>query len=276
MNVQASLRAAIFVLVIVFGLGVGITAITFTLISRRRHSAEVPNSGADEAALYLVFSRLSHRLKTAGEVVRGHLRGFTDELPDDGERWRVARRTIFEEATQISDSVERLDLVVRLGMDGQPRVMEPVNIAATIEDLMIGLGPAADEKGILLGGVEGGLENYVSGDTSAIREALSNILENAVAHGIEGTEVTAEISSKNSSVNIRIRDTGQGMTTEQLEQLFDPGGRGYRPGSSRGTGMGLVLSKMLIEMHGGQITASSKVDKGTTFDISLPDRRNNR
>ena len=273
LQVQATLLAFILVLIGAFVLGLVVASIVYLLVFRRRRTDGAPSRTDDEAALYIVFSRLSHRLKTAGEVIRGHLRGFTDELPDDGERWRVARRTIFEETTQITDSVERLDLVVRLGMDGQPRIMEPVNIAATIEDLMIGLGPAADERGILLGGVEGGTENYVSGDAAALREALSNILENAVTHGSKGTEVTAEISSKNSVVNVRIRDTGPGMDEERLARLFDPGARTYRPGASRGTGMGLVLSKMLIEMHGGKIVASSTPGEGTSFDITLPLRR---
>ena len=60
------------------------------------------------------------RLKTAGEVTRGQLHGFSDVLPQDAERWRVARRAIMEEASGINRLVERLDLVVRLGMAGHP------------------------------------------------------------------------------------------------------------------------------------------------------------
>ena len=75
-----------------------------------------------QESLYLVFSRLSHRLKTAGEVIRGHLHGLNDELPRDAERWRVARRAISDEASGIDSSVNRLDLVVHLGMAAQPLV----------------------------------------------------------------------------------------------------------------------------------------------------------
>ena len=273
-QVQATLLAFILVLVGSFVLGLVVASIIYSLVFRKRRTGDAPSRSDEEDALYIVFSRLSHRLKTAGEVIRGHLRGFTDELPDDDERWRVARRTIFEETTQITDSVDRLDLVVRLGMDGQPRVIEPVNIAAIIEELMIGLGPAADERGIHLGGVEGGTGNFVSGEGAALKEALSNILENAVTHSDEGTEVTAEITSKNGEVTVRIRDTGPGMDEEQLAKLFKPGASGgYRPGSTRGTGMGIVLTKILIEMHGGTIVASSTPGEGTSFDITLPIRR---
>ena len=272
-EVRASLQAAIVVLVATFVLGGVIISIIYSRVFRKNPVVQALPRSADETTLYLVFSRLSHRLKTAGEVIRGHLTGFSEELPSDGERWRVARRTIFEEASEISSSIERLDLIVRLGMDGQPNVMEPINLAATIEDLMLGLGPAADERGVLLGGVAGGVENYVSGDATAIREALSNVLENAVAHGVAGTEVTVEIASKNDSADICIRDTGEGMDQQQLDRLFEVGARDYRPNSARGTGMGLVLSRMLIEMHGGSIVASSDPGAGTTFEIKLPLRR---
>ncbi len=86
LQVQATLLAFILVLIGAFVLGLVIASIVYLLVFRRRRTADGPSRTDDEAALYIVFSRLSHRLKTAGEVIRGHLRGFTDELPDDAER----------------------------------------------------------------------------------------------------------------------------------------------------------------------------------------------
>ena len=71
----------------------------------------------------------------------------------DAERWRVARKAVSDEATTINSLTERLDLVVRLGLSGQPLVMEPVNVPRMLEDLMVDLGPSADAKGIVLGGI---------------------------------------------------------------------------------------------------------------------------
>lgn len=120
-----------FVGLLVAALAVG--ALVAWLLTRRRRG-RLPNVEAGEKeVLYLMFSRLSHRLKGVGEVVRGHLRGFSEELPRDAERWRVARRAISEEVSEVDGLVQRLDLMVRLGMSGQPLVMEPVNVAALLE-----------------------------------------------------------------------------------------------------------------------------------------------
>ncbi|MDA1278479.1 MAG: HAMP domain-containing sensor histidine kinase [Chloroflexi bacterium] len=268
-------RLPAFIALIIGVLIVG--AILGYFIRRRISSNATPSQiPATDANLYLAFSRLSHHLKSSGEIVRGHLRRFTNEVPSDAERWRVARRTIFDEANQITAMVERLDLLVRIGMTDQPLVMEPINVPGMIEDLMMGLAPAADEKGIVLGGVvesTGDPQPIVSGDPSAFREVFSNIIENAIVHGSSGSEVAAELHNSSGRVRIRIRDTGPGMSDEQLRTLFRPGAREHQPGVRSGTGMGLYLCKLLVELHGGTVTASSKPGSGTMFEIDLPLRR---
>lgn len=274
--VESGLLLFIAILLGAFVVGLVLASVAWRVLARRRREESARTPGDEREPLYLAFSRLSHRLKTAGEVIRGHLHGFTDELPTDAERWHVARRAIFDEATQITGAVERLDLVVRLGMVGQPLVMEPVNVAQLMEDLMIGLGPAADSRGVLLGGVvqdSTRSDPYVSADSAALREAFSNILENAIVHGKNGSEVTADIAGRDDRLVVKISDTGGGMDAELLEALFEKGGRRYRPRSSQGTGTGLYVSKLLIELHGGSITATSQPGQGTTLEITLPTRR---
>gem|GEM_PF-458310 len=121
------------------------------LVRRIRRKGPLKSGTDVNEALYLTVSRLSHQLKNTGEVIRGHLHGFTDQLPQDEERWRVARRVIGDEALEVGNLTQHLDLMVRLGMSGQPLVMEPVNIPLLLEDLMINLAPAAEAKGIVLG-----------------------------------------------------------------------------------------------------------------------------
>ena len=250
-------------------------AATWLLMRKGRVSGGSVESHEKED-LYLVFSRLSHRLKTVGEVIRGQLHGFSDELPRDPERWRVARRAISEEATEIYSLTERLDLVVRLGMAGQPLVMEPVNVPRLLEDLMVALGPAADAKGIMLGGIvsepERGLP-YISADRMALTEVFSNLIENAVKHNGPGTEITAAVKHRNNQLTVRIADTGQGIAPEILAGIFEKGSRAYRPGAVGGTGMGLHLCKLLIELHSGDISVTSTNGQGTEFRITLPLRR---
>lgn len=241
---------------------------------RRRHTPSVVPD--EQGEMYLVFSRLSHRLKTVGEVIRGQMHGFSDELPDDAERWRVARRAVAEEATEINSLTERLDLVVRLGMAGQPLVMEPVSVPRLLEDLMVDLGPAADAKGILLGGIlnsSGEEMPYISADPMALKEVFSNLMENAVKHNGSGTEITADVKQQKNQMLVTISDNGHGVSPEVLKGIFDKGSRKYRPGTAKGTGMGLYLCKLLVELHGGQISATSTEGQGTEFQITIPQRR---
>ena len=274
--IQTDIYSLLGLAAVIFAVGGGVA---WWLIRRRRRLV-LPVQAEDPGSMYLLFSRISHRLKTVGEIIRGHLHGFSDELPQDGERWRVARRAISDGASDIDSLVNRLDLVVRLGMSEQPLIFEPVNIPMLLEDRMVDLGPAADSKGIMLGGIVSSSdpeESYViSADPEALNEVFSNLLQNAVKHNGSGTVISAEVKHQNGRIQVRISDDGSGMSAGVLETIFDKGSRSYRPGRTGGTGMGLYLAKLLVEMHGGDISAYSQDGCGTQFNISLPLRRTER
>jgi len=246
------------------------------LVRRIRRKGPLKSGTDVNEALYLTVSRLSHQLKNTGEVIRGHLHGFTDQLPQDEERWRVARRVIGDEALEVGNLTQHLDLMVRLAMSGQPLVMEPVNIPLLLEDLMINLAPAAEAKGIVLGGVVRGEDKEVpriSGDEAALREVFANLLENAVKHNGKGVEITGEVRHATNQIIVTISDTGKGIPQELVSTMFGRGNRRYAPGQNRGTGMGLYLCQLLTELHGGTISVSSEEGSGTTFETTLPLRR---
>lgn len=272
MRIQADIASFI---AVVIGAGLIGSIITWLLLRKRRKPA-IPQDADGRETLYLIFSRIDHRLKTAVEVIRGHLHGFSNELPQDAERWRVARRAITEEASEINSLIDRLDLVVRLGMSEQPLVIEPVNIPLLLEDIMVNLGPSADAKGIVLGGLinkAGQDADYISGDASALREVFSNLLENSIRHNGPGIEITAEVTHQDNNLLVRIMDNGKGMPQEVLSHLFEKGTKSYHPRMTKGTGTGLYLCKLLIQLHGGQITAEAIEGKSTEFHILLPLRR---
>ena len=251
-------------------------AIGTWLFLRRKRRQDNPVETSRDQTSYLLLSRLAHRLKTAGEVIRGHLHPFNEQVPTDDDRWRVAYRAITEEATGINYLADRMDLVVRLGLTGQPLVLEPVNVPRLLEDLMLNLAPAAETKGIVVGGVvncQAEAIAHISADVSALREVFSNLLENAVKHNGDGTEVVAEVKQLDRHLLVCIRDTGKGIPAEVISTIFEKGSSGYHPQKTRGSGMGLYFCKLLIELHGGNIEAKSVEDKGTQFNILLPLRR---
>jgi signal transduction histidine kinase len=108
-------------------------------------------------------------------------------------------------------------------------------------------------------------------DASRITQALHNLLINAVKYSPDGGIVEVATTTGESSVSISIKDYGLGMTTEQVEQIFD---KFYRanPGDARigGLGLGMTIVKQIIEDHNGDITISSNPGKGTTVTLTLP------
>ena len=272
----AIIRVEAWFLFVLLGAAILLGMILVAMMHRIRRKGPVAIGTDANEALYLTVSRLSHQLKNVGEAIRGHLHGFTEELPQDQERWRVARRVIGDEASEVGNLAQRMDLMVRLGMSGQPLVMEPVNIPLLLEDLMINLSPAAEAKGIVLGGVVRGDAQDVprlSGDEAALREVFSNILENGVKHNESGTEITGEVRHSGEKLTITISDTGKGIPQELVSTMFGKGNRSYKPGQNKGTGMGLYLCKLLTELHGGSISVTSSENSGTSFEITLPLRR---
>ncbi len=108
-------------------------------------------------------------------------------------------------------------------------------------------------------------------DEGRIRQVLFNILDNAIKFTPEGGIITIEAKVKGSDILISIKDTGIGMTKEELKGLFQNYYDADRyKGHLSGLGLGLSISKMFIELHGGHIWAESVKDEGSTFTFSIP------
>jgi len=116
-------------------------------------------------------------------------------------------------------------------------------------------------------------DTHAFGDPDAISEVVTNLVNNAIVHTPEGTEI--KVSTRNLSddfVEITVQDNGQGIEDEALEKIFDrfvQVGRKSGPGY-RGSGIGLAVCKALVDSMGGKISVKSKTGAGTTFKFSLP------
>jgi two-component system, OmpR family, sensor histidine kinase VicK len=106
--------------------------------------------------------------------------------------------------------------------------------------------------------------NIVVGDSERIAQAISNLLDNATKFTKEGSisiKVEKEDNENNGDVTISVKDTGMGIDSEILPRLFSK----FATKSFKGTGLGLFISKSIIEAHGGRIWADNNPDKGATF-----------
>lgn len=112
----------------------------------------------------------------------------------------------------------------------------------------------------------------IEADEDKLHQILSNLLSNAIKYSPEGGEILVRAYSVENGVHIEVRDNGIGMTQEQISKLFTPYERLEREEirAIPGTGLGLFLTRHLVELHGGRITCQSEPGKGSLFTLFLP------
>jgi signal transduction histidine kinase len=106
----------------------------------------------------------------------------------------------------------------------------------------------------------------ISADAEQIRQALLNLVLNAIQAMPDGGEIVLRTCQNGSSVILEVVDQGVGIAPENLERIFDP----FFTTRAEGTGLGLSIAHQMIEAHGGQITVKNHADRGATFAIFLP------
>lgn len=148
---------------------------------------------------------------------------------------------------------------------------EPVALAEVMLECRAMVEPQAQKRGIVMAFPRFELPYYVSADRTRLKQVLINLLFNAIKYNKPEGTVTVEYQpSAPDSIRISVRDTGKGLTTVQLTQLFQPFNRlGKEAGTEEGTGIGLVVTKRLVELMGGTIGADSAVGIGSVFWFEL-------
>jgi len=148
---------------------------------------------------------------------------------------------------------------------------EAVSLAEVMLECRAMIEPQAQKRGIGMTFPRFDIPHFVKADRTRVKQVLINLLFNAVKYNKPGGAVAVEcILSPPDSIRISVRDTGAGLAPEQLAQLFQPFNRlGREAGAEEGTGIGLVVTKQLVELMGGAIGVDSTVGVGSVFWIDL-------
>jgi signal transduction histidine kinase len=203
----------------------------------------------------------------------------------DAERLAVLVHEVRSPVAALSAIAEALDgdtdletrrefvRLVTLACRGVERVVADVAVASIRSEP---IDPEQLVRDVVAGAVVGGahVELTVVGDLPAIdadsfrlRQALDNLIANALVHGSAGGHVSIRAEAA-SAVLISVTDRGHGIAAEELDRIFDVGVR-LDP-ASRGSGFGLPLARAIVNGHGGSLTVTSSPGEGTTFTIALP------
>lgn len=153
----------------------------------------------------------------------------------------------------------------------------PFDLINTIEDLVYALSPKASQKNIeVLLDIESDIPLFVIGDALKIRQVVMNLLQNSIKFTHEGEILVSLLllspaDQNDLTVKITVRDTGIGMTDEQVTQLFENYVQVHNEEDSQygGTGLGLAITKSLVELMDGTIEVTSKKDTGSEFSVII-------
>jgi signal transduction histidine kinase len=113
-------------------------------------------------------------------------------------------------------------------------------------------------------------ELHVVADRNRLRQALANLLDNAIKYTPEGGKIDFEAFQQQQQITIVVRDTGIGIPHEDLSKIWDRLYRGDKSRSQRGLGLGLSLVRAIIQAHQGQVEVISDLNQGSQFILRLP------
>jgi signal transduction histidine kinase len=145
---------------------------------------------------------------------------------------------------------------------------ERLDLGALTTEIVGRHRPSASEKRITL--VHDGGSALVRGDHRQLGRVVTNLVGNALKYTPGGGRIDVEVAKTASDVLLRVRDTGYGVHPSDLRRLFTKYGRFHRDRAIPGTGLGLYLSKAIVEAHGGSVSATSVPGHGSEFTVQLP------
>jgi signal transduction histidine kinase len=152
------------------------------------------------------------------------------------------------------------------GVAGMAR--EPLDIGALTAEIVDRHRPSAAEKRITL--QHGASAALVRGDRRQLARVVTNLVGNALKYTPNGGRIDVAVSNTGPIVVLEVSDTGYGVPAADLDRLFTKYGRFHRDKPIPGTGLGLYLSKAIVEAHGGSVGAESEPGRGSTFTVRLP------
>jgi signal transduction histidine kinase len=220
-----------------------------------------------------LVANVSHDLRTPLASLQGYLETL---LLKEGQLSPEEQRNYLEVAAKHS---ERLGILVaelfelaKLDSREVQIHVEPFSLGELVQDVIQKFRLTAEKKGVKLHADFIRDLPFVIADIGLIERVLENLIENALRYTPEHGTVTVALAPSEEKITVRVTDTGGGIAPEDLPYIFDRFYRGAKneKGSSGSAGLGLAITKRILELHGSSIQAESKVGAGTTFTFDLP------
>jgi len=258
-------RRGILLTVGIFGL-IGATAVLLVVSTQRAHRLA-------KQQIEFVAS-VSHELRTPLSVIRMAARNLERGAVRDDDVVRRYAALIGSEELRLTEMVERVLAFGKMQPGETIYSMQPVSIRSVIDAALADTRLLIQERGAEVETTLSSEELTAMGDPDALRQAVQNLVANAVKHSGETPRVSVEAkkaaSGRRRDVMITVRDSGAGIPKDDMAHIFEPFYRGRQAidDQIQGSGLGLTLVKEIIEAHGGRVTVKSD-DAGSAFTVHL-------
>jgi len=253
----------------------GFAQLTRDLTGRRQAEDEIAKAKAVAEKTSLAsaefLSGMSHELRTSLNAILGFAQLMESEQPPPTPSQKESVAKIVQAGWYL---MELINEVMDLAMIESGRLswsLEPMSLADVMHECQAAIEPQAQKSGIRMTLPEIDGQCFIKADRTRVKQVLTNLLSNAIKYNRPGGSVVVECTvSAPQRVRISVTDTGAGMQPDQLAQLFRPFSRvGQETSAAAGAGIGLVVTKRLVELMGGAIGVRSHVGKGSVFWIEL-------
>ena len=254
----------------------GMTGMFQEISERKRAEAELKAAmaAADQAnrAKSDFLSGMSHELRTPLNAILGFTQLIESGSPPPTPAQQRSLDQILRGGWYLLDLINDILDLALIESGKLPLSIEPVSLAEVLRDCQAMVEPQALGRELLMRFPQGATPYHVSADPTRIKQVLINLLSNAIKYNRTGGTVTVACTpGAPGRIRISVTDSGAGLAPRQIAQLFQPFNRlGKETGTEQGTGIGLVLTKRLVELMGGNIGVTSTVGEGSEFCIEMP------
>ncbi|MGI9180792.1 MAG: PAS domain S-box protein [Longimicrobiaceae bacterium] len=234
-------------------------------LQRAKEEAERANRAKSE-----FLSRMSHELRTPMNSILGFAQ-LLERKPLE-QRDRTAVDYILKAGRHLLQLINEVLDIARIEANRQQLSLEPVHVETVAGEAMSLIRPLAAQRGCRIEDCGPLPDLYVRADRQRLTQVLLNLLSNAVKYNLPDGSVCLLVGEQGDATRLRlgVRDTGPGIAPEKQAQLFVPFERlGAEQSGIEGTGLGLALSKRLVEAMGGSLTVESTVGEGSTFWVEF-------
>ena len=235
-------------------------------LERAKAAAEKANLGKSE-----FLSSMSHELRTPLNAILGFAQLMESDSPEPTPKQKRSLVQILNAGWYLLELINEILDLAQIESGKTTLSLEPVSLVEVMNECRAMVEPQVIQRGIDLKFLPLDSDHFVEADRTRMKQVLINLLSNAIKYNKPGGTVTLACTlMAQDSIRISIQDTGVGLTQGQMAQLFQPFNRlGKESGPEEGTGIGLVVTKRLVELMGGTIGVDSTVGVGSVFWIDF-------